>query len=291
MTSPPREDPALAARQLCERIDYEFADSGLLDTALTHPSWRNERPDAAGDNQRLEFLGDSVIGLIVANHLYAALPEAREGTLSVFKSQLVCRSSLARAAEEVGLAAALRLGKGERRGGGRKRPSILADAFEALIGALELDGGYETARRVVITALAEPLAEAIVHGLHHDDEPATLRSGSVNWKTTVQELLQRGGGARPHYTLLDGRGPAHERIFVAQVSAQHDDAQLTAQGEGTSKREAENAAAAALHVLLTVSGDVDDGDRDGANDGDGDNGGRGDADSDGDGDGTVPRSN
>ncbi len=219
---------ALAALQ--SRLRYHFARPALLARALTHRSF------SADHNERLEFLGDSVLGLAVAHLLYEALDELPEGDLSRVRAQLVRQDSLHRLATELGLPALLRLGEGELRSGGQRRPSILADALEAIIGAVYLDGGPEAA-----SALVRRLFDGV------QINPA-LSAAAKDAKTSLQEWLQGRKMPLPHYEVTQVAGAAHRQTFevacrVAAFDLQH-------LGQGASRRAAEQAAAAAMLQAL-----------------------------------------
>jgi ribonuclease-3 len=214
---------------LTERLGHRFTDEALLERALTHRSWIQEGDGDAASYERLEFLGDAVLGVLAAEWLYATLP-SDEGELSKIKSYVVSEPVLARFAAELGLGERLRLGVGEERSGGREKPSLLADALEALIGALYVDGGVEVARR-----FTAPLLEAGYEA---------FRAGA-QWrdpKTALQERLQADGGDPPEYRLVGTSGPDHQKHFVVECWAH---GMLRGSGEGSSKKRAEQAAAAA----------------------------------------------
>jgi ribonuclease III len=211
------------------RLGHSFADPTLLRRALTHRSATQESPGAAS-YERLEFLGDAVLGALAAEWLYQQLAEDDEGELSKVKSYLVSEPFLAAFAVELDLGPLLRLGVGEERSGGRAKASLLADAVEALIGALYLDGGFECTRVFVA-----PLLRA---GLDAWQSGAAQRDA----KTALQERLQATGGAPPEYRLIGTSGPDHQKRFVVECWAED---RLLGTGEGSSKKRAEQAAAAA----------------------------------------------
>jgi ribonuclease III len=211
------------------RLGHTFADRALLRYALTHRSASQEGADAAS-YERLEFLGDAVLGALAAEWLYRQLAEDDEGELSKVKSYLVSEPVLAAFAVELELGPLLRLGVGEERSGGRAKPSLLADALEALIGALYLDGGLERTRTFVA-----PLLRA---GLDAWNGGAAQRDA----KTALQERLQAAGGEPPEYRLVATSGPDHQKRFVVECWAE---GRLLGRGEGSSKKRAEQAAAAA----------------------------------------------
>lgn len=212
-------------RRLEDALGYRFRSEELLEQALVHASALDEGGLRCAE--RLEFLGDAVLDLVVSEQLLQVYPTADEGTLSRYRAGLVNTESFAEMAAKLELGAYLRLGKGEARSGGRQKPTILTDAYEALIGAVFLDGGYEEARRV------------IRH--HFDDVIASVASrASRDAKTELQELLHKRVGDAPSYRVVEESGPAHAREFV--VEAVLGDTVL-ARGHGRSKRAAEQAAA------------------------------------------------
>lgn len=214
--------------ELEKKLSYSFRDKALLETALTHSSYANEHQRSGTVcNERLEFLGDSVLGLVAARCLYLDRPEMPEGEMTRLRAELVCEQSLCQAAARLDLGTFLRLGKGEEQGGGRKRPSILADATEALIAALYLDGGLEQAAEMVHRFVLSPMLE------RRQDSPR-------DYKTALQELVQRESGRQLCYRVVDSLGPDHDKLFVVEVLV---DGQVQGQGQGHSKKGAEQAAA------------------------------------------------
>ncbi|MGE0326721.1 MAG: ribonuclease III [Polyangiaceae bacterium] len=202
------------------------AESQWFEQALIHPSFANER-HAAEDNQRLEFLGDAVLGLCASELLFERFPQAPEGSLTRLRAQLVNAESLQRIGQELELSAALRLGKGADSAGLRESLNVVADAVEALIAAAFLEGGWTLARQV-----CRRLLEPHVVGLKAD--------AGRDAKSELQERLQAGGGAVPAYAVVDEGGPAHERWFEVEVSVE---GRPLGRGRGRSKRLAERAAA------------------------------------------------
>ena len=221
------------------RIGLPARDIDLLEQALVHSSWHHEHRDAAvGHNERLEFLGDSVVNLAISDALYSRHPEDDEGYLSARRAAIVSTTGLARLAGRIDLGQSLLLGEGEAQRSGRRRPSLLASAFEAVAGALYLDLGFETVREWLI-GLAAPELDA-------DAPIGALKSP----KSRLQEFTQRRSGQRPAYRLVDATGPDHEKSFRIEVWV---DGELLGVGEGPSRRTAETAAAAqALDRLRTV---------------------------------------
>ncbi len=215
-------------RTLQKRIDYVFGDQSLLLTALTHTSWLNEHHMADSHNERLEFLGDAVLELVISSNLFVAFPKHREGELTRFRSALVNEGMLATLAQEIKLDALLRLGKGEEAQGGRKRNAVLADALEALFGAIYLDGGFFAARRVI-------------EYLYTDHWPKhTQPAQTKDYKTQLQEHTQRLCKALPVYSLMKSQGPEHAKSFTSCV-ALPDGESFSA--EGPSLKRAEQKAA------------------------------------------------
>jgi len=223
----------LAAFQ--DRLGCKFRDENLLRLALTHPSIAHESGLATAHNQRLEFLGDAVLQLILTQKLYEQFPGSDEGLFTKARSKLVNRRALAEHARAINLGAHLILAPGEESSGGREKPSVLADAFEAVLGAIYLDGGFAAAREFVAREFSTALAVV-------DDAPAI-----TNPKGELQERLQSGSGQAPVYELVSATGPDHARSFECRVL--HAGAEL-ARGTGPSKKDAETAAAlAALERL------------------------------------------
>ncbi len=211
-----------------EKLGYEFKDKSLLMTALTHSSYANEnRKRNIKDNERLEFLGDSILGVTVASYLYKNRPDLPEGRMTRLRAELVCEQSLARVAEKLELGKYMRLGKGEEQGGGRKRPSITADAVEAVIAALYLDGGYNRAGSFISRYILEPFEE----GQELSDRDN---------KTELQEMVQRKSGQVLTYELTGEDGPDHNKTFTFSVSLND---KVIGTGSGHNKKEAEQAAA------------------------------------------------
>ncbi len=212
-------------------IDYRFRNRRFLEEAVTHRSFLNEAGDkSARDNERLEFFGDSVIDFFVSGLLLERFPESREGELTRIRALLVAEESLSLLARQIGLGRHLRLGRGEEKGGGREKRSLLADAYEALVAAVCLDGGIEPAQRLVNEHFA-PLMTSPFTG-----------AGARDYKTEFQELAQAERGTTPSYVLKEAFGPDHDRTFVVQVLVGEE---CLGEGVGRSKKEAEQAAAKA----------------------------------------------
>ncbi len=215
--------------ELEQTIDYSFRNMELLREALTHKSFVHETGESGErDNQRLEFFGDAVIGFFVSAKLLERFPEGREGRLSKIRASLVNEKSLAHLAGSIRLGDYLRLGRGEEKTGGRGKASVLADAYEALVGAVYLDGGEEAAERLVEKHFGPLLAEN------------AERFGGRDYKTQLQELVQEMYGKPPHYSLESESGPPHERVFSVAVSVGE---KFLGKGVGKSKKEAAQSAA------------------------------------------------
>jgi ribonuclease III len=215
--------------ELEEQLGISIRNPELFRQAFTHTSFAHERRDETppDHNERLEFLGDAVLELLVSEHLYHRYPEKNEGELTRMRARVVCEPSLAQFAEELGFGQLVRLGKGEEMTGGRQRPALLADLFEAFVGALYLDQGLEGARRflqkVVFTRIDEDWLSRIIDA-----------------KTRLQEVVQQERTGSLTYRIVDEWGPAHDRHFVAEV---HLDGRRLGRGTGRSKKEAEQEAA------------------------------------------------
>jgi ribonuclease III len=220
-------DGAPGERALADRLGHQFNDWALLHQALSHRSWCAEQ-EGNPSNERLEFLGDAVLGLVVAEHCYAAYPDFAEGQLAKVRSAVVNARVLAKVAEDLGVGDVLLLGKGEESSGGRSKGSLLADAAEALIGAVYLDSGWGDARALVLGLLAERI------------ERAAAEPDDFDHKSRLQEATVRRGEGVPLYD-IEGSGPDHGRRYRAQVFVA---GKLRGTGEGTSKKDAEQAAAA-----------------------------------------------
>ncbi|WP_051062510.1 ribonuclease III [Ilumatobacter nonamiensis] len=219
--------------ELSERIGYRFERVELLDRALAHRSWCAEH-DGADSNERLEFLGDAVLGWAIADIAYRRFDDLSEGRLTDLRKSVVNAHTLASVAGEIGLGAYIKLGRGEAAADGAGKPSILSDAFEAVLGAVYLDGGTEAAFDLVERHVATRLA-ATIDGLGH-----------LDWKTELQERCARHGRPAPEYQLTS-TGPDHEKVFTAVVRVGDD---RLGTGEGRSKKAAEQIAAeAACRVL------------------------------------------
>ena len=211
------------------KLGYQFQNPKLLDHALTHSSYANEHHlGSISSNERLEFLGDSVLGMIVADHLYRTFPDLPEGDLTRIRANLVCEGSLVLVAKEWDLGRYLKLGKGENACGGRSRPSILADAVEAVLAAVFLDGGLEHDRDIIQRFLLDRMEQ--------------VNRASRDHKTYLQELVQRKSGQVLSYELIGESGPDHDKKFDVEVLL---NGKPCGKGTGSSKKRAEQAAAAA----------------------------------------------
>ena len=209
-----------------QRLGYSFRNKALLENALTHSSYANEhRREGASSNERLEFLGDAILGLVVAEHLYRTHPDKPEGELTKLRAELVCENSLAEVASRLELGKVLRLGHGESHGGGSHRPSMLADAVEAVLAAAYLDGGMEVPKRIITRFILQK-------------EPAV--SGNQDFKTRFQELVQRNRDQVISYALVGETGPDHHKTFMVEVSL---NGAVVGTGSGSSKKRAEQDAA------------------------------------------------
>ena len=213
-----------------ETIGYRFQNLNLLETALTHSSYANEKHGTDCESyERLEFLGDSILGLTSADFLYHHEPKLPEGRMTRLRAELVCEASLHKVALSLGLGEYMRLGRGEERTGGRERPSILADMVEAIIAALYLDGGLDVARRFIMERV---LKDAEIGDAHR----------GADYKTELQELVQQQPGQLISYELIGESGPDHDKRFQFRVSI---NGKAAGEGTGRTKKEAEQMAARA----------------------------------------------
>jgi len=226
----------MASDDLEEKLHYRFADWRLLRRALVHKSYRNENPVLDDDNERLEFLGDAALSLIVGHLLMGMRPDASEGDLTRMRAAVVNEAALARVAEGLALGESLLLGRGEELTGGRRKPSLLADACEAVIGAVYLDGGYPAAHALCASLLADPIAHAV---------ETLARDGDA--KTRLQEWTQARWREPPSYAVTSQEGPEHALTFEVVLSVA---GRELARGRGRSKKEAEQAAAQMALVRL-----------------------------------------
>jgi len=231
------DNPYLSLKKLQDKLSYSFKDPNLLVEALTHKSFVNENQDKGlKDNERLEFLGDAVLDLSISAYLIRQFPQAREGELSKLKAIIVSEPILSRIATDLHIGEYLFLGKGEEKSGGRKKTSLLANAFEAVIGAIYMDGGFESARRVVEMTFA-PYIDHIV-----------TRKQSFDYKTDLQEYCQAHGHSLPVYKVVRETGPDHKKIFEVEIII---DGKPLGTGKGKSKKDAEQKAAKEALKVLT----------------------------------------
>lgn len=219
-----------------EKIGYTFKNTNLLETALTHSSYANECKKES--NERLEFLGDSVLSVIISDYIFRRLPNVDEGWLSKYRATLVCEQSLNEISKKISLSKFILLGKGEEMTGGRQRASIVSDAFEAVLAAIYLDGGMETARKWVVDLMRDSINEVMAG------------HGYADYKTMLQEALQKGSQGKVTYRTICESGMDHNKVFEVEVLV--DDVPKN-KGMGHSKKEAEQNAA---HTLLKNLGKV-----------------------------------
>lgn len=216
------------------QIKYHYVNGRLMSEALTHSSFVNEGRKHIKNNQRLEFLGDSVLSIIVAQHLFEHYVHLPEGELTKLRASLVCEKSLHKFAQSINLGKYLILGKGEENTGGRERPSILADAFEAVIASIYLDGGLEKAREFVLRFIPTDL----------DVEKVTYVS---DYKTALQEIIQKNKEEKIEYVIVGEEGPDHNKTFTVEV---HLNSNVIGVGQGRSKKQAEQVAAMQALALM-----------------------------------------
>lgn len=230
-----RERVELIAK-LEESIGYSFKKKYLLNRALTHSSYANQWGlSYVEHNERLEFLGDSVLSLVVSEYIFKKYKNKPEGKLTKIRASIVCESSLYKQAKKLGLGGYLLIGKGEEVTGGRERMSILADAYEALIAAIYIDGGQRSAEKFILEELTESI------------EKMVAMAGASDYKSRLQENVQREQGMNIKYEIISESGPAHNRIFHARVSINNKEA---GRGSGRSKKEAEQEAARSALAFL-----------------------------------------
>lgn len=215
-------------------INYQFKNIDLMETALSHSSYANESKTTRRSNERLEFLGDSVLSIVVSKYLFNHFSHLPEGELTKIRASLVCEKSLYEFAVQIDLGKYLLLGKGEDSSGGRKRPSILADAFEAVIAAIYLDGGMDCAQDFILKFIPTDLDKA-------------KKSSFSDYKTILQEIIQKNPEERVEYILSGSEGPDHNKIFIVDVKL---NSNTIGRGRGKSKKQAEqNAAKEALELM------------------------------------------
>lgn len=217
-----------------KEIDYNFKNKKLLMEALTHSSYANEGKKHLPNNERLEFLGDSVLSVIVAEHLFLHFKHIPEGELTRLRASLVCEQALFEFAKTIRLGDFILLGKGEENTGGRERPSVVSDAFEAVIAAIFLDGGMNAAKKYVLSFIP-------------DDLNPKKSSGFSDYKTVLQEVIQQNREEKVEYVLIGESGPDHDKTFMIEV---HLNSNIIGTGKGKSKKQAEqNAAREALKLM------------------------------------------
>lgn len=214
-------------KRLQEKIQYSFKNINLLENALSHSSYANEKHLACGSNERLEFLGDAVLSVVVADYLFKNFPDKPEGSLTKLRASLVCEKSLCGFAKELGIGECILLGKGEEQCGGRERSSILADAFEAVLAAMYLDGGIEVVRDLVLRFIKAELTNTEDEVFH-------------DYKTTLQEVIQKNKEERLTYVLSSESGPDHDKSFTVEVLL---NSNVIGTGTGKNKKRAEQMAA------------------------------------------------
>jgi ribonuclease III len=229
---------ARPAKELAESLGIVFKDHAKLEQALYHRSYLNEAPEDVESNERLEFLGDAVLGLVISERLFKDYPDLSEGKLSQIRALLVRWDALANAAERIDLGEYLVLGKGEEMSGGRKRPSNLAGGLEALIGAAYMDGGLRVAQKLVLRLLKPDLEEIAAQGFSADS------------KSELQHVAQTRWRHIPQYALISSEGPDHAKLFTVEVLVGD---QVLGRGQGRNKKQAElNAARQALETLAAT---------------------------------------
>ncbi|MFY9214925.1 MAG: ribonuclease III [Tissierellaceae bacterium] len=237
MSRPKRKRPNL--HDLESNLGYKFKDLGLLNLAITHSSYSNEnKMDIVQSNERLEFLGDAILNLIVSQYLYHKYPKHPEGELTKIRAKVVCESSLAYAAQKISLGDFLLLGKGEEATGGRERESILADAAEAIVGALYLDSDFKTTNEVLLRNFESDIVHAVAKG-----------NLFIDYKTELQEVIQKNGKAKMEYVVTKEEGPDHNKKFYIDVVVNNE---TIGMGRGRSKKEAEQLAAKEALIRLGI---------------------------------------
>lgn len=209
-------------------IQYEFQNVNLLINALTHSSYINEGKPQTGNNERLEFLGDAILDAVISDYLFSRLDQVEEGELTKLRAVIVCERSLAACGSKISIGSFLKLGKGEENSGGRTRGSIIADAMEAVIGAIYLDGGWDAVHNYVIRIFSDMIEDALSGKLHMD------------YKTAIQERLQSHGETEIGYVIEREEGPDHDKTFYANLVFRGN---VIGSGSGRSKKEAEQQAA------------------------------------------------
>ena len=224
-----------AVKQFQEKIVYKFKDEGLLFEALSHSSYANENKKTRNSNERLEFLGDSVLSIVVSDHIFEHYKHLPEGELTKMRASLVCEKALFEFSKKIDLGSYIFLGKGEEMTGGRTRPSIVSDAFEAVIAAIYLDGGMEVVSKYILSFLPENITPDI--SVFHD------------YKTALQEVIQRNPEEKIEYHLKGESGPDHNKQFTVQVLL---NSNVIGEGTGRSKKTAEQLAAKEALSLMGI---------------------------------------
>jgi ribonuclease-3 len=222
-------------KELEKKIEYVFKNRALLEEALTHSSYANEQPKNVAYNERMEFLGDAVLSFVSAQFLFEKYPDMPEGKLSKLRSSLVCTQSLSSFAKEINLGGYMKMGKGETASGGAQRPSVLEDAFEALIAAIYLDGGINEAKKFILRFLSREVDN------HH--------TNFKDYKSLLQEIIQQNPDERLSYAVIGESGPDHDKRFKVELKL---NSNVIATGEGTSKKNAEQMAAKQALELMGV---------------------------------------
>ena len=219
-----------------KRFNYKFNDDANVILALTHSSFSNEnKNEGLSSNERLEFLGDAVLNVVISEDIYTKYTNLAEGEMTKARANIVCEATLVKCANNINLGKYLLLGKGEELTGGRTRTSILSDAFEAVIGAVYIDGGMKKARKFILEQMKKVIQDS-VNGMNFMD-----------YKTQLQEMVQKNGEKKIVYEIIDQKGPDHNKLFVSQVKLGE---KVLGTGEGKSKKEAEqNAAKSAIGKL------------------------------------------
>lgn len=223
-------------KELEKKLSYKFKKTALLKRAMTHSSYANEMRIPEGSNERLEFLGDSVLSIVVSEYIFKHFTHLPEGELTKIRASLVCEKSLYEFAGEINLGDHLLLGKGEQQNGGRLRPSILADTFEALIAAIYLDGGIEEARKFILSFIERELNQGA--------------DAFKDYKTALQEIIQQNPEEKLEYVLTDESGPDHNKRFTVEVRL---NSNVIGCGDGRSKKDAEQSAAGKALELMGQS--------------------------------------
>ena len=225
-----KANKSMVLDEMQKKLSYTFSNTALLEEALTHSSYANEhRNEHVKDNERLEFLGDAILDLIISEYLFKKHPEMPEGDLSKIRASIVCEASLAKTARRISLGEYILLGKGEEMTGGRERASILADGFEALTGALFVDGGFERAKAFLTDTLIGEV-----------EQVSCLEDLYTDYKTLLQECIQKVSNEPIHYEVVGEEGPDHDKYFYVEV---YHETKSLGRGIGKSKKEAEQDAA------------------------------------------------